>query len=80
MSHNITIIIDGGLLGDANDDGVVDIFDAQLIAEYNVGLILDTQIPGFDMCDVNDDGVVDIFDANAIADYDIGLPCNCLLD
>lgn len=61
-----------GLLGDANSDGIVDSYDATLIAEYDVGLL---GADGLDLsvCDVSGDGIVDSYDATLIAEYDVGL-------
>jgi len=61
------------LCGDADGNGSVDIGDALLIAEYDVGLKSSSQLPGFNACDVNKDGVVDLCDALMIAEYDVGL-------
>ena len=56
--------------GDVNDDGVVDIVDALLTAQYYVGI----NIPGFhaEAADVNLDGLIDIVDALLIAQYYVG--------
>ena len=61
------------LCGDADGNGSVDIGDALLIAEYDVGLKSSSQLPGFKGCDVTKDGVVDLCDALMIAEYDVGL-------
>jgi hypothetical protein len=57
--------------GDVNNNGVVDIVDALLIAQYYVGL----NPPGFDpsVADVNANGSVDIVDALLISQYYVGL-------
>ena len=60
------------MLGDANDDGVVDSYDATLIARYDVGLIGANDL-NLAVCDVNGDGVVDSYDATLVARYDVGL-------
>ena len=60
------------MLGDANGDGVVDSYDATLIARYDVGLI-DANGLNLAVCDVNEDGVVDSYDATLVARYDVGL-------
>lgn len=59
--------------GDADGNGTVDISDALLIAEYDVGLKDSSQLSGFKACDINKDGVVDLCDALMIAEYDVGL-------
>ena len=55
--------------GDANEDGMVDIFDALAILQYDVGW--DVSINGTN-ADVNADSQVDIFDALLILQYDVG--------
>ena len=56
--------------GDINADGVVDIVDALLTAQYYVGL----NIPGFhaEVADVNLDGLIDIVESLLIAQYYVG--------
>ena len=56
----------GFLCGDANGNGLVDIFDALMVSEYDAGLKT-VDLPGFSVCDV-----VDVFDALMIAEYDAG--------
>lgn len=58
------------LCGDADQDGVVDIFDALLVSEYDAGLKTLNDIPGLLCCDVDNNGEVDIFDALEISKYD----------
>jgi hypothetical protein len=59
------------MLGDTNGDGVIDIIDALLTAQYYVGLDPENFIPG--NADVNCDGAIDIIDALLIAQYYVGL-------
>ena len=59
--------------GDADNSGSVDIFDALLVAEYDVGLKSESEVPGFYRCDVDNNGSVDIFDALTIAELSITL-------
>ena len=56
------------MIGDANLDGVVDIFDATLIQKYAVDKaeLTDGQKA---VADVNDDGVVDVLDASDIQKF-----------
>jgi len=54
-----------GNLGDVNDDGVVDIVDALLVAQYYVGLNPSGFIPG--NADTNCDGSIDVVDALLVA-------------
>ena len=60
-----------GNLGDVNNDGMIDIVDALLVAQYYVGL----NPSNFDQskADTNCDGNVDIVDALLIAQYYVGL-------
>ena len=57
------------LPGDANEDGLVDIFDALLILQYDVGWDVTINTAN---ADVNASGTVDIFDALLILQYDVG--------
>ncbi|MCP4108606.1 MAG: hypothetical protein GY749_24170 [Desulfobacteraceae bacterium] len=72
------------ILGDADGDGEIDIFDALLIAEYSAGLWnerLDLLIPDFQtVADIDGNGTVDINDALEIARYDVGLGSEYLED
>jgi len=57
-------------------DGVVDIGDALLIAQFDVGARLCSAIPYPALCDVTRDGACNIGDALRIAQCDVGLiPC-----
>jgi hypothetical protein len=60
-----------GLTGDVNNNGVVDIVDALLVAQYYVGL----NPSNFDQskADANCNGTIDIVDALLIAQYYVGL-------
>ena len=57
--------------GDVNEDGVINIVDALMIAQYYVGL----DPSGFNSAyaDVNSDGSINIVDALMVAQYDVGL-------
>ncbi|MBN2536577.1 MAG: DUF3160 domain-containing protein [Spirochaetales bacterium] len=72
-----TVIISGGIFGDVNGDGAVDIVDALLTAQYYVGLDPIHFNPG--MGDVDCDGIISIVDALLMAQYYVGLitqfPC-----
>jgi len=57
------------LSGDANGDGMVDLFDALAILKYDVGWDADVNLIN---ADVNGDGAVDLFDALLILQYDVG--------
>jgi hypothetical protein len=60
QAYSGTVSYVEALRGDANGDGVVDIFDVNVISDQ-----WDTAGPGGD---VNFDGVVDIFDVNVVSD------------
>jgi hypothetical protein len=64
-------VSDTGMLGDTNGDGVVDIIDALLTAQYYVDLNPADFIPG--NADTNCDGAIDIIDALLIAQYYVDL-------
>jgi hypothetical protein len=66
-----SVTISTVLLGDTNGDGVVDIIDALLVAQYYVQL----NPPNFnvDAADTNCDGTVDIIDALLIAQFYVDL-------
>lgn len=55
--------------GDANEDGVADIFDALLVLQYDAGWEVTINTSNGD---VNEDGIADIFDALLILQYDAG--------
>lgn len=55
--------------GDANEDGVADIFDALLVLQYDAGWDVTINTSNGD---VNEDGIADIFDALLILQYDAG--------
>ncbi len=61
--------------GDVNGDGVVNIGDALIVAQYDVGLRTCGQTPFShpEACDVNGDGACNIGDALRMAQCDVGL-------
>src|SRR3989441_4264131 len=61
------------LCGDVNGDGVVDIGDALVVAEFDVGDRPCSQLTHPEACDVNGDGACNIDDALRIAQCDVGL-------
>src|SRR5947199_10831601 len=61
------------LCGDVNGDGVVDIGDALVVAEFDVGDRQCSQLTHPEACDVNGDGACNIDDALRIAQCDVGL-------
>ena len=59
------------LLGDVNDDGVVESIDALLILQYDAAFL--ASLPNLGGGDVNDDGMVDSLDAALILQLTAGL-------
>ncbi|MBY9005438.1 MAG: cellulose 1,4-beta-cellobiosidase [Candidatus Lokiarchaeota archaeon] len=59
------------LLGDVNHDDVVNIVDALLVSQYDVGI--DPQPFYSDQADVNEDNSINIIDALLIAQYYVGV-------
>jgi len=59
--------------GDVNGDGIVDIGDALVVAEFDVGVRQCEQLNHPEACDVNGDDVCNIDDALRIAQCDVGL-------
>jgi hypothetical protein len=58
------------VMGDANEDGIVNVVDALVIASYYVGK---TTTINISQSDVNCDGAVNIIDALRVAQYYVGL-------
>ena len=56
---------------DVNEDGVENIIDALMIAQYYVGL----DPPGLNsaLADVDSDGIINIIDALKVTQYDVGI-------
>jgi len=59
--------------GDADGNGIVNINDALLVAQYDVRMLTKDELPGFAFADADCNGKVDIFDALRIAEYDAEL-------
>jgi len=62
--------------GDVNGDGIVDVGDALVVAQFDVGLRQCSQLTQPEACDVNGDGACNIGDSLRIAQCDVGL-INC---
>ncbi len=58
--------------GDADGNGEVDIDDALIVAQYDIGLVTSADLD-LSMADVDGNGTVDIFDALRIAEYVVGI-------
>ncbi len=72
QSHNIPyILLDGPKTGDANGDGMVDVFDATEIQKFAAEMIELTD-EQFELADINDDGFVDVMDALLVQKYVVG--------
>ena len=61
------------LLGDVNNDGEVDILDANIIQRYDAQFDIGEYANYLYLADVNGDGDVDILDATLIQRYDAGM-------
>jgi hypothetical protein len=68
-----TTTLPGTGCGDVNGDGVVNIGDALVVAQFDVAVRQCTQIPHPEVCDVNRDGACNIGDALMMAQCDVGL-------
>ena len=60
-----------GLLGDVNDDGLINPIDAALVLQFSAGIL--PVLPTFDRGDVNQDGTVNAIDAALILQFAAGL-------
>lgn len=61
-----------GLLGDANNDGIVNSIDSAMILQYDVNMI-EANMIFLAVCDVNGDGSVNSIDAAMILQFDVGM-------
>ncbi|MCP4344130.1 MAG: CocE/NonD family hydrolase [Desulfobacterales bacterium] len=59
--------------GDADGNGEIEIYDALIIAQYDVGLKTQDELPGFASADVDGNGKINIFDALRIAEFVVGV-------
>jgi hypothetical protein len=59
--------------GDGNDDGIVNIIDAQQIARWSIGLSVANATAIAERGDVNADGLVNIIDAQQVARHAVAL-------
>ena len=76
VSHDVayvksTLTIDGGLMGDANHDGVVNVFDVTAMVNYILGSSTGTFM--FEAADVNADGIVNVFDVTKVVNIILGV-------
>lgn len=60
--------------GDASDDGVLNIIDAQQLARYSLGMSVTSAEAIGQRGDVTDNGTIDVIDAQQVARWSIGLP------
>lgn len=60
-----------GLLGDVNDDGLINPIDAALVLQFSAGIL--SVLPTSDRGDVNQDGIVNAIDAALILQFAAGL-------
>ena len=75
-SPTTTTTVAAVLCGDVNGDGVIDIGDALVVAQFDVGLRLCGQLAHPEACDVNGDGACNIGDSLRIAQCDVAV-INC---
>ena len=61
-----------GLLGDADDSGVVDYVDAMIVLQYHTGIVSGDALD-LSCCDVDGSGAVDYVDAMMILQYHTGV-------
>ena len=59
--------------GDVNGDGVVNVGDALVVAQFDVGISPCSRLTHLEACDVNGDGACNIGDALRIAQCDVAL-------
>ena len=76
VSHDVayvksTMTIGGGLMGDANNDGVVNVFDVTAMVNYILGSSTGTFM--FEAADVNADGIVNVFDVTKVVNIILGV-------
>ncbi len=69
-SNTVEIELEGSMLGESNNDGVVNIIDALTIARFDAQRI--ASFATYNYPDVNGDGTVNILDALFVARYDAG--------
>src|SRR5438128_3892030 len=60
------------MCGDVNGDGAVNIGDALIVAQFDVGIRQCGQLTHPEVCDVNRDGACNIGDALRIGQCDVG--------
>ena len=76
VSHDVayvksTMTIGGGLMGDANGDGVVNVFDVTAMVNYILGTTSEAFV--FEAADVNGDGIVNVFDVTKVVNIILGV-------
>ena len=59
--------------GDVNGDGVVNVGDALVVAQFDVGIRQCSQLTHPEACDVNGDGACNVGDALRMAQCDVGM-------
>ena len=73
IKNALTVTVEpAALLGDADSDGDVDIYDAQMVLAYVTGDTSKNELIDLSVSDVDADGDVDIYDAQAILAYVTG--------
>ncbi|MES2176702.1 MAG: Ig-like domain-containing protein [Gemmatimonadota bacterium] len=80
VPRQLDVCVVSGAWGDMNDDGVVNIIDAQQIARYSVGLSVANNTAVIQRGDVTADGNVNIIDAQQIARFSVSLSAVARID
>jgi len=71
IRDSVYIFVDIFIIGDVNGDDLINIIDALMIAQYDVGL--DPDPFPLEAADVNNDGIINIIDALLVAQYYVEL-------
>ena len=56
------------IIGDVNEDGIVDTFDAMLIQQVSIGKVPNSKFNN-KLADVNNDGIINVLDASCVQRY-----------
>lgn len=70
----VTVQMTNILLGDLNNDGVIDIADVNIVLNYMLGK--SDPRATYEQCDLNEDGVIDITDVNIVLNLMLGKAVN----
>ncbi len=79
-ARELDVCTASGLWGDVNDDGAVNVIDAQQVARYSVALSVANAIAVNARGDVTSDGTANVIDAQQIARYSVGLSASARIN